>query len=142
MLRTTRELVVRMVLRFHSGFIDGFYDRFLLKSISYDLILVIVGLHNQLMEINMLGLVEIIPDIVIGYHNLPGSVIETHSSHPSFGSLVLLSSLTTIATLASFTRKTSIPSLDPTQQIFFRQTTRLTCMDLAINQRVIAQLTY
>ena len=114
MLRTTRELVVKMVLRFDSGFIDGFHDGSPLEGISYDLILVIVGLHNQLVQINVPGLAEIISNVVIDYHDLPGSATETQPSPPSFGSLVLLSNSTAIATLASSTRKTSIPALDPT----------------------------
>ena len=114
MLRTTRKLVVKMVLRFNSRFIDGFHDGSPLEGISYDSILVIVGLHNQPVQINVSGLAEIISDVVIDYHDLPGSATETQSLPPSFGSLVLLLNLTAIATLVSSTRKTSIPAPDPT----------------------------
>ena len=61
MLRTTRQLVVRMVLQFNSGFIDGFHNGSPLEDISYDLILVIVGLYDEplQMPINALELVEV-----------------------------------------------------------------------------------
>ena len=114
MLRMTQELVVRMVLRFDSRFINGFHDGFPLEGISYNLIFVIAGLHDQLVQINVPGLVEIISDVVIGYHNLPDLATETQSSPPSFGSLILLSNLTAIAILAFSTKKTSISALDPT----------------------------
>ena len=114
MLRMTRELVVKTVLQFDSGFINGFHDGSLLEGINYDLILVIVGLHDQPVQINVPGLAEIISDIVIDYHDLPGSATETQSLPPSFGSLLLLLNSTTIATLAFSTRKISIPALDPT----------------------------
>ena len=103
-----------MVLRFDSKFIDGFHDGSLLEGISYNSILIIVGLHDQRVQINMPGLAEIISDVVIGYYDLQGSATETQSSPPSFGSLVLLLNSTAIATLASSTRKISISALDPT----------------------------
>ena len=69
MLRTTWELVVRMVLWFNSGFIDVFHDRSLLEGINYDSILVIVGLRDQpvQIQINALGLAKvfILSDLII-----------------------------------------------------------------------------
>ena len=140
MLRMTRELVVRMVLRFDSGFIDGFHNESPLEGISYDSILVIVGLHNQPVQINVPGLAEIISDVVIGYHDLQGSATETQSSPPSFGSLVLLSNSTVVTTYASLA-KISIPNqitLRPSYvwQIPFRRTFEVTCKDLAIIRKV------
>ena len=82
MLRTTWQLIVRMVLQFDSGFIDGFYNGSPLESISYDLILVIVGLYDEPVQISIdvPGLAE----VFIPLDSL--SATKTQSSSASSGS--------------------------------------------------------
>ena len=66
-----------MVLRFDSGFIDGFHDGSLLEGISYNSIFIIIDLCDQPVQIpiNTPGLAEVfIPsDLIIINQNFVSS---------------------------------------------------------------------
>ena len=82
----------------------GFMTDLCWKGTSYDSIPVIIGLHNQLVQIDVPKLMEIISDIVIWYHNLPSLATETQSSHLSSDFLILLLSWIAVITCAFFMR--------------------------------------